>query len=71
MALEAQPDYLTVDEAAAYLRVSPGYLLRVLGEHGLTELILASMGKQILIRKDDLRRLRFSHRGLPRHRGAA
>ena len=55
---QTEPDFLTIDAAAAYLGVSRGYLQRLLRQHGLGELLRASMGRQILISRADLDRLR-------------
>ena len=68
---ELHEEYLTVEEASAYLGVTPAYLRRVLREHGLGEFIRASLRKQILIRKSDLGKLRAPGRRPLRRRGAA
>jgi excisionase family DNA binding protein len=55
---ENQKDFLTLDQAAAYLGVRRSYLNRVLRQHGLGEFMRASMGRQVLISRDDLDKLR-------------
>jgi excisionase family DNA binding protein len=56
--MEDQRDFLTLDQAAAYLGVRRSYLNRVLRQHGLGEFVRASMGRQIMIARDDLDKLR-------------
>ena len=72
-AMDRKPDeeYLTIEEASEHLGVTPGYLRRVLREHGLGEFMRASLGRGILIRKSDLANLRTQGRRLRGRRGAA
>jgi excisionase family DNA binding protein len=83
MELNGANDYLSVEEAAAFLRVPQPYLRRVLREYGLGELLRASMSKQVKIRRADLEKLHIDRRETaarrqapaahepPAHRGAA
>jgi len=64
-------EYLTLDQACAYLGVAPAYLRRLLREHGLGEFLRASMKRQVLLRRTDLDRLASSRRPGPKRRGVA
>jgi excisionase family DNA binding protein len=66
-----EKEYLTIREASEYLGVTQGYLRRVLRAHGLDEFMRASMGKEILIRREDLKSLRPSAKQPTRRRGIA
>jgi excisionase family DNA binding protein len=55
---QANKDFLTVEQAAAYLGVGRAYLHRLLRQHGLGEFLRASIGRQVLISRDDLDKLR-------------
>jgi len=54
MAFEPYPEYLTIEQAAAYLNVTPATIRRLLRQHGLGEFLRASISKQVLIRRADL-----------------
>ena len=73
MAQPSDTEFLSIDQAAAYLGVRRAFLTRLLRQHGLGEFLRASMGKQVLMSKADLDRLRpaLSERPATRRRGAA
>jgi excisionase family DNA binding protein len=54
MAFDPFPEYLTIEQAAAYRGVTVATIRRVLRAYGLTEFTRASMGKQVLIKRTDL-----------------
>jgi excisionase family DNA binding protein len=54
MTFDPYPEYMTIEEAAGYLGVSPVTIRRLLRQHGLGEFLRASMNKQVRIRKADL-----------------
>ena len=64
MAFEPNPEYMTVEQAAAYLGVTPGAIRRLLRQHGLGEFLRASISKQLLIRREDLDAMDLAHGGL-------
>ena len=82
MTFDPYPEYLTIEQAAKYLGVTPATIRRLLRQHGLGDFVRASMGKQVLIRKDDLNEMELSRgaaqpaegartRGRGRNSGAA
>ena len=71
MDADNQRDFLTLDEAAAHLGVRRSYLNRVLRQHGLGEFLRASMGRQVLINRADLDKLRPDAQTQPRPRRSA
>ena len=54
MTFDPFPEYLTIEQAAAYRGVTPAVIRRVLRAYGLTEFARASMAKQVLIKRTDL-----------------
>ena len=64
MAFEPSPEYMTVEQAAAYLEVTPGAIRRLLRQHGLGDFLRASISKQLLIRRADLDAIDLAHGGL-------
>jgi excisionase family DNA binding protein len=54
MAFDPYPEYLTIEQSAAYLNVTPAVIRRLLRQHGLGDFTRASIGKQVLIRRADL-----------------
>ena len=54
MTTNTHPEYMSVEQAAAYLEVTPGAIRRLLRQHGLGDFLRASSGKQLLIRREDL-----------------
>jgi excisionase family DNA binding protein len=64
MAFEPSPEYLTIEQAAAYLEVTPAVIRRLLRQHGLGEFLRASISKQVLIRREDLDAMDVSQGGL-------
>lgn len=54
MNVDPFPEYLTIEQAAAYLSVSPGQVRRLLREFGMGEFVRAQIGKEVTIRKRDL-----------------
>ncbi len=55
---DREQDYLGLEEAAAYLGVTPARLRRILKEHGVDYFTQASLRRPIMIGRDDLDRLR-------------
>ena len=47
-------EYLSIEQASVYLGVKTAELRKLLRAHGLGELLRASMGKRVLIRRQDL-----------------
>jgi excisionase family DNA binding protein len=64
MSFELNPEYLTVEQAAAYLEVTPAAIRRLLRQHGLSEFLRASISKQVMIRRQDLDEIDLAHGGL-------
>lgn len=60
MPFEPNPEYMTVEQAAAYLDVTPGAIRRLLRQHGLGEFLRARISKQLLIRREDLDAMELS-----------
>jgi excisionase family DNA binding protein len=54
MAFDPHPEYLTIEQAAAYLNVTPAAIRRLLRQHGLGDFLRASISRQVLIRRADL-----------------
>ena len=64
MSFEPNPEYLTVEQAAAYLNVTPSAIRRLLRQHGLGDFVRASISKQVMIRRQDLDAIDLAHGGL-------
>jgi hypothetical protein len=61
-----------MEEASAYLAITPAQLRRVLRSHGLGAVLRAAGSKRVLIRRTDLDTLRPAAERLPqRRRGVA
>ncbi len=69
--MDTSDEYLTIEEASRELGLTAAQLRRVLRQYGLGELLRASMRKQVLIRKSDLRKLHLPASSPPQGRGAA
>jgi excisionase family DNA binding protein len=54
MNIDPFPDYLTIDQAAAYLSMKPAQVRKLLREFGLSEFTRAQIGKEVKIRKEHL-----------------
>jgi excisionase family DNA binding protein len=54
MTFDPYPEFLTIEQAAAYRGVSVATIRRVLRAHGLGDFTRASMGKQVLLRRADI-----------------
>jgi excisionase family DNA binding protein len=54
MTFDPYPEYLTIEQAAAYRGVPVSTIRRLLRQYGLTEFARASLGKQVLIKRTDL-----------------
>ena len=54
MTFDPFPEYLTIEQAAAYRGVPVSTIRRLLRQYGLTEFARASLGKQVLIKRTDL-----------------
>jgi excisionase family DNA binding protein len=64
MPFEPNPEYLTIEQAAAYLEVTPAVIRRLLRQHGLGDFLRASISKQVMIRREDLDAMDVAHGGL-------
>ena len=64
MSFEPNPEFLTVEQAAAYLHVTPSAIRRLLRQHGLGDFLRASISKQVMIRRQDLDAIDLAHGGL-------
>lgn len=64
-------DYLTLQQASAYLGVTPAQLRRVLRSHGLGAALRAAAGKEVLLRRQDLDGLRPAFQQEQPRRGIA
>lgn len=64
-------DYLSLEEAARYLRASTDDLLAILEEHGLTSFLSDSIGRDFTIRRGDLAGLHGHIRESAKSRGVA
>jgi excisionase family DNA binding protein len=71
MNFESADDYLSIEEAAAFLGVQPSYVRRLLRQFGLGELTRATMTRQVRIRRGDLEKLHVDRRQSPGRRGVA
>ena len=54
MTFDPYPEYLTIEQAAAYRGVPVSTIRRLLRQYGLTEFARASLSKQVLIKRTDL-----------------
>ena len=54
MNIDPFPEYLTIEEAAAYLSLRPAQVRKLLREFGLSEFTRAQIGKEVKIRKAHL-----------------
>jgi excisionase family DNA binding protein len=54
MKIDPFPDYMTIEEAAAYLSMKPAQVTKLLREFGLSEFTRAQIGKQVKISKRHL-----------------
>ena len=64
MPFETNPEYLTIEQAAAYLATTPAAIRRLLRQHGLGDFLRASISKQVMIRREDLDAIDVAHGGL-------
>ncbi len=48
------PEYMTIEQAAAYLSVKPAQVRKLLRDFGLSEFTRAQIGKEVKIRRQDL-----------------
>lgn len=54
MNIDPFPDYLTIEQAAAYLSMRPAQVRKLLREFGLSEFTRAQIGKEVKINKQHL-----------------
>jgi excisionase family DNA binding protein len=54
MNVDPFPEYLTIEQAAAYLSMRPAQVRKLLREFGLSEFTRAQIGKEVKIRKEHL-----------------
>lgn len=69
--MDAQDDYITIEEAARSLGLTTAQLRRVLRQYGFGDLLRASMRKRIMIRRSELQKLRAAGRAAGEGRGVA
>jgi excisionase family DNA binding protein len=54
MNIDPFPEYLTIEQAAAYLSMKPAQVRKLLREFGLSEFTRAQIGKEVKISKQHL-----------------
>jgi len=54
MNIDPFPEYLTIEQAAAYLSLKPAQVRKLLREFGLSEFTRAQIGKEVRIKKEHL-----------------
>ncbi len=54
MTFDPYPEYLTIEQAAAYRGVTVSTIRRVLRAYGMTEFARTAMNRQVLIKRTDL-----------------
>ena len=54
MNIDPFPEYLTIEQAAAYLSMRPAQVRKLLREFGLSEFMRAQIGKEVKISKQHL-----------------
>jgi excisionase family DNA binding protein len=76
MNIDPFPEYLTIEQAAAYLSMKPAQVRKLLREFGLSEFTRAQIGKEVKISKQHLEAIAPGRHTAPapqrrRRRGAA
>jgi excisionase family DNA binding protein len=72
MNIDPFPEYLTIEQAAAYLSVKPAQVRKLLREFGMSEFMRAQIGKDVRLKKEHLELLVASRQAAsPRRRGGA
>ena len=61
MNIDLFPEYLTIEEAAAYLSMRPAQVRKLLREFGLSEFTRAQIGKEVKISKEHLDTIVHGH----------
>ncbi|HEU0073184.1 MAG TPA: hypothetical protein VFS30_04165 [Dehalococcoidia bacterium] len=61
MNVDPFPDYLTIEQAAAYLSKRPAQVRKLLREFGLSEFTRAQIGKEVKISKEHLDTIVHGH----------
>jgi excisionase family DNA binding protein len=69
MNIDPFPEYLTIEQAAAYLNKKPAQVRKMLREFGLSEFTRAQIGKEVKISKAHLDAL-AGHQEAPRSQPA-
>ncbi|HLG11149.1 MAG TPA: helix-turn-helix domain-containing protein [Dehalococcoidia bacterium] len=54
MNIDPFPEYMTIEQAAAYLSVKPAQVRKLLREFGLSEFTRAQIGKEVRLKKEHL-----------------
>ncbi|HWC28799.1 MAG TPA: helix-turn-helix domain-containing protein [Dehalococcoidia bacterium] len=54
MNIDPFPEYMTIEQAAAYLQVKPAQVRKLLREFGLSEFMRSQIGKEVRIKKEHL-----------------
>jgi excisionase family DNA binding protein len=52
MNIDPFPEYMTIEQAAAYLSVKPAQVRKLLREFGLSEFTRAQIGKEVRLKKE-------------------
>jgi hypothetical protein len=70
MNIDPFPEYLTIEQAAAYLDMKPARVRKLLREFGLSEFTRAQIGKEVKISKHHLEALAGHHEAAQQAREA-
>jgi hypothetical protein len=77
MNIDPFPEYLTIEQAAAYLSMRPAQVRKLLRDFGLSEFTRAQIGKEVKLSKQHLDAIAPGHQATPqaqparRRRGGA
>ena len=73
MNIDPFPEYMTIEQAAAYLSVKPAQVRKLLRDFGLSEFMRAQIGKEVTIKKEHLEALMAGRpaKAAARRRGGA
>ena len=70
MNIDPFPEYLTIDQAAAYLDMKPAQVRKLLRDFGMSEFTRAQIGKEVRISKANLAAIAGREEDAPRERPA-
>ena len=60
MNVDPFPEYMTIEQAAAYLSVKPAQVRKLLREFGLSEFMRAQIGREVRLKKEHVELLMSS-----------